>query len=223
MKTCFLNASFLNQFKSYLALTAVGLFLFTSCKCKRGCEGLDSKTEQLISEDIKNSILIFPTGKKWVFERVTSGLRDTTVRDTIVLAEQQIFPLEKGECALMDKGKCCSDYYYEKSNRNLSVISTSGLKNFTNYYTDADGLSVKGDWGSILVQNHMYSQDFLLQFKESLNLKIQDTMITDIKTAGKYLNDSTPFLVSWSKQHGLIRYAYKSGTDTIKYERVDIP
>ena len=214
-------AWFLNEFKSLLGLIGLCLFLFTSCKSKK-CEGFDSRTEQYISTDTKTYILGFHTDTTWVFERVQSGARDTTIRDTIVLAAQEIYPLEKGDCAVKDKGKCCSDYYYEKSNRDLDVHSASGLNHFSNYYTDSEGLGIKGDWGTILIQNHIYSNNFTQLFNQSLTLTISSKVITDTKSGVQHRDDSSPFLVCWSKQYGLVKYAYRTGTDTIKYERIDL-
>ncbi len=73
---------FQNTFTPLLVLTIAGLFTFTSCKCKRGCEGFDSATEQLISPAIKTSILGFPDTAQWVFKCVS----DTNKIDTIFLA-----------------------------------------------------------------------------------------------------------------------------------------
>lgn len=212
----FSNACFSNKFKSFLLVTSLCLFLFTFCKSKK-CEGVDSATEQFISPGIKTA-LGFPDSTRWIFQCASTGNRDT-----IFLAKQEIYPLEKVDCALVSKGKCCSDYYYEKSNRNLSVHSTSGLNNFSNYYTDEEGLGLKGDWGKILIMNHIYSQDFLQRFNQSLTLTIAPKFLSDTRSAEQYINDSSPFQVYWSKQYGLVKYTYKTVTDTLKYERVDLP
>jgi hypothetical protein len=221
MKIYSSNSCFLNKFNTLLGLIVLCLFLFTSCKCKR-CEGFDSKTEMYISANTKTSVLGFPTGTNWIFERVSTGARDSSIRDTIVLGAQEIYPLEKGDCAVKDKGQCCSDYYYQKSNRNLVVHSASGLNNFRNYYTDAEGLGMKGDWGKIFIINNSYSQNFTSQLNRSITLAISNKVITDTKSAEQYYNDSSPFLVCWSKQYGLVKYAYKTATDTLEYERVNL-
>ncbi|MDB5257367.1 MAG: hypothetical protein JWM14_2062 [Chitinophagaceae bacterium] len=216
MKMCVLNSCFFNRFNSFLMVTTLCLVLFTFCKSKK-CEGLDAATEQFISPGIKTA-LGFPDTTRWVFECVSTG-----ARDTIFLGEQEFYPLEKGDCALMSKGKCCSDYYYEKSNRNLTVHSTSGLNNFSNYYTDEEGLGIKGDWGKILILNHIYSQDFLQRFTQSLTLTISPKVLSDTRSGEQYVDDSTPFQVYWSKEYGLVKYTYKTATDTLKYERVNFP
>ncbi|MDF2454261.1 MAG: hypothetical protein K0R51_254 [Cytophagaceae bacterium] len=203
-------------------LTVLCLFLVASCKCKRGCEGLDSKTEQLLTPAIKTSILGFPADTHWVFKRVSADVTNND-RDTIFLSAQEIYPLEKGDCAVMDKGKCCSDYYYEKSNRNLDVHSTTTWNHFNSYFTDAEGFWMKGSWGNILILNRIYSQDFLQRFNQSLTLTISSKLISDTKSGEEYRDSITPYIVHWSKQYGLVKYAYRTSTDTIAYERIDIP
>ncbi len=131
--------------------------------------------------------------------------------------------MEKGDCAVQDKGKCCSDYYYEKSNRNVVVVSNSGLNSFSSYFTDTDGLWVKGSWGTIPIEDRIYSQDFLQKFNQTLMLTLRDKTLTDTNPGELYLDDSTPYLVHWSRQYGIVKYAYRNATDTLEYERVDLP
>ncbi len=206
--------------KDYLALLVGLLFFCVLCSCRRECEGVDSRTEQLLSTDIKNSILGFPQGTRWVFECVTTG-----ERDTFFLSAQEIYPLEKGSCAVQDRGKCCSDYYYEKSNQLLELHSSSGLNNFSGYFTDAYGLWLRGNWGTILVENDIYSRGFLSAFNQNITLVISGKTITDVNAGGQYRNDSTPASVYLSKQYGLIKYSYKTSTGAVikEYERVDLP
>lgn len=209
--------------KDYLRKTCffMGLvFLITFCSCEKKCEGIDSKTEWLLAPDIKNAILGFPQGSRWVFECVTTG-----ERDTFFFSIQEIYPLEKGDCALQDKGKCCSDNYFEKSNQRLEVHSSSGLNNFNSYFTDAYGLWLRGNWGTILLENDIYSKGFLSTFNQTIPLVISNKVITDVNAGSQYRNNSTPESIYWSKQYGLVKYSYKTSTGTVikEYERIDLP
>ena len=220
MKTCFLYSYFLNKFRLFLLLTILCQLLFTSCKCKRDCEGVDSMTEQLLSPGIKSAILGFPNETRWIFKRVDSVV---DYQDTFFLSAQEIYPLAKGDCALMDKGKCCSDYYFEKSNRNLEVHSASGLGKFNSYFTDEHGFWIKGTWGAILIENHIYSQDFVERFNKSITLTLSGKTISDTNPGEQYLDESKPYIVHWSRQYGLVKYAYRTATDTLEYERIGLP
>lgn len=217
MRKRFSKSYFWNQFQVCLALTALCLVFMPSCKCKRECQGLDGTTEQIISDGIKSAILDFPADTSWAFRNAS----DTNIVDTIFLGAKPVYTFEKGECALMDKSKCCSYYYNEKSERPLTVHSNSNSHNtFTEYYTNENGFGIKGDWGKILILNHIYSQDFLGRFNQTL--KLRDTTLSDVRSdTVDYVNDATPLIVAWSKENGLVMYAYKVGTDTIEYERSD--